>query len=143
MSRNDRGEYTPRTGDEDLLTYFLRADRPIQTAQSVADEFGLDRSQAYRRLQQLAEEGVIEKEKVGGRAVVWWLAGASTEEHQDDRSAVEERDAAAILDDLDTFLEADDGPDAPIPSAEEVRDDYHAHRHRENLERLATSDDGE
>lgn len=74
MSRNDRGEYTPRTTDGEILAHFSKAKRPVQTAQSIADQFDLDRSQAYRRLQQLADEGVLEKAKVGGRAVVWWIS---------------------------------------------------------------------
>lgn len=74
MSRNDQGEYTARTTDEEILSHFSQAARPFQTAQSVAEQFDVDRSQAYRRLQQLADEGVLEKAKVGGRAVVWWIS---------------------------------------------------------------------
>lgn len=74
MNRNDRGEYTERATDKDILAHFTHTDRPVQTAQSVAEQFGLDRSQAYRRLQQLADEGALEKAKVGGRAVVWWIS---------------------------------------------------------------------
>lgn len=74
-NRNDRGKYTTSVTDESLLARFSRADRPFQTAQSIADHFDLDRSQAYRRLQQLADDGALEKTKVGGRAVVWWLTG--------------------------------------------------------------------
>lgn len=73
MNRNDRGEYTPRVEDEEILAHFSRANRPVQTAQAIADQFDLDRSQAYRRLQQLADNGLLEKTKVGGRAVVWWV----------------------------------------------------------------------
>lgn len=71
--RDDRGKYTSNVTDESLLAHFERAVRPFQTAQSIADHFDLDRSQAYRRLQQLADDDALEKAKVGGRAVVWWL----------------------------------------------------------------------
>ncbi|MFC3959069.1 helix-turn-helix domain-containing protein [Halovivax cerinus] len=71
-NRNEHGKYTPSVTDESLLAHFTHADRPFQTAQSIADRFDLDRSQAYRRLQQLADDGEVEKAKVGGRAVVWW-----------------------------------------------------------------------
>lgn len=88
MSRNEKGEYTPTTMDEEILAYFVRAERPVQTAQSVADEFDIDRSQAYRRLQDLADDGVLEKSKVGGRAVVWWpsdqMAGTAVHEVEPD-----------------------------------------------------------
>lgn len=133
MSRNDRGEYTPKATDEAILAHFARSDRPFQTAQSVAEQFDLDRSQAYRRLQQLAENGVLEKEKVGGRAAVWWLVT--------DAPDVEERDPEDILGALETFLEERDAPEPPLPSTDAVREDYHARRHRENLERLAVEDE--
>lgn len=58
----------------------------------------------------------------------------------DNRTAVEERAPEDIIENLETFLAERDVPDAP-PFTETVRDDYHAHRHRENLERLAR--DGE
>lgn len=74
MSRNDHGEYTTETTDKEIVAHFSQAERPFQTAQSVAEQFDVDRSQAYRRLQQLADEGVLEKAKVGGRAVVWWVS---------------------------------------------------------------------
>ena len=133
MSRNDRGEYTSKATDEAILAHFSRADRPFQTAQSVAEQFDLDRSQAYRRLQQLAENGILEKEKVGGRAAVWWLVT--------DAPDVEERDPEDILGALETFLEERDAPEPPLPSTDAVREDYHARRHRENLERLAVEDE--
>ena len=83
-NRNDLGEDTSNVTDESLLATFSRADRPFQTAQSIADHFDLDRSQAYRRLQQLADDGALEKATVGGRAVVWWLTDdANTPEIHD------------------------------------------------------------
>ncbi len=79
MSRNDRGEYSPTVTDEEILAFIVRENQPIQTAQSVAEQFDFDRSQAYRRLQQLADEGLLEKAKVGGRAVVWWLSDEASQ----------------------------------------------------------------
>ena len=46
-----------------------------------------------------------------------------------------ERDPEDILDELDTFLNERD-TDVPLPPIEELRDNYHARRHREHLERL-------
>lgn len=62
-------------------------------------------------------------------------------ESPDDRTAVEERPPEGIIEELEAFLTGRDAPDAPLPSAETVRDDYHAHRHRENLDRLAHEGD--
>jgi Fic family protein len=71
--RDDRGQYQTAVNDSEILSFFGRAVRPYQTAQSVGDEFGLERSTAYRRLQRLADEGPLRKDEVGARAVVWWL----------------------------------------------------------------------
>lgn len=103
--RNDGGKYTSNVADESLLAHFSRADRPFQTARSVADRFDLDRSQAYRRLQRLADDGAIEKTKVGGRAVVWWLT--------DDNAAVPETRAVNANDPVfdRTTFEAGEPPD--------------------------------
>lgn len=138
-NRNESGEYTPTTTDAAILLYFEDADRPFQTARSVADRFGFDRSQAYRRLQRLADEGALNKTKVGGRAAVWW---AEDTPPADDRTAIEERPAQEILTDLKAFIEDGDTPAPPLPSAKAIREDYHARRHRENLERLAREDEG-
>ena len=54
-------------------------------------------------------------------------------------SISEQSEPEDILDELDTFLDEHDHIDVPVPSADAVRDDYHAHRHHENLERLAES----
>ena len=79
---------------------------------------------------------------------MWWPTDTGspieTIAAADDRSAVEERDAEDIIADLEAFDREGDAPEPPLPSAEAVSDDYYAHRHRENLERLATGDaDGE
>jgi hypothetical protein len=42
MSRNDRGEYSPTVTDEEILAFIAREQQPIQTAQAVADQFGID-----------------------------------------------------------------------------------------------------
>jgi hypothetical protein len=68
--------------------------------------------------------------------------GDSPNSSPDDRTAVDERKREDVLDALETFLAEQNVPETP-PSAAAVRDDYHAHRHRENLERLAGSDEGE
>ncbi|UHQ98294.1 FaeA/PapI family transcriptional regulator (plasmid) [Natrinema zhouii] len=100
MSRNDRGEYSPSVTDEEILAFIAREDRPIQTAQSVGDQFGIDRSQAYRRLQRLADDGALEKSKVGGRAVVWWL---STESEQASEATICDVNPDDSIFDRETF----------------------------------------
>lgn len=72
--RDDRGQYRTAVSDDEILSFFEQAARPYQTAQSVSDQFGLERSTAYRRLQRLADDEKLRKDEVGARAVVWWSA---------------------------------------------------------------------
>ena len=105
---------------------------PTVSAREVGEVLGCSTDAARKKLAQLHEDGKVERKKVGGRSVVWWLA--------DDASpAREERDPEDVIDALETFLDERDAPKSPLSStsADGVRDDYYARRHRENLERLA------
>lgn len=46
---------------------------PFVTATEIADEMGKAKKTILDRLNELDEEGKVERKKVGGRAVVWWL----------------------------------------------------------------------
>lgn len=70
--RDDGGKYTESVTDGDLLHFFASGQRGFFSASEVAEEFDLDRSQAHRRLSDLAEEGELERVRVGNRNVVWW-----------------------------------------------------------------------
>lgn len=71
--RSDTGQFVESVTDYDMWSYILHAERPFQPTGDVADHFEIDRSQAYRRLQAMADRGDLRKEKVGSRAVVWWV----------------------------------------------------------------------
>lgn len=79
--RGDGGStrFTPTITDEAILERFEEG-RPFHTANEVAEWFDVDRSTAYRHLSDLADEGSLEKVKVGSRTVVWWLPAADEEE---------------------------------------------------------------
>jgi CTP-dependent riboflavin kinase len=66
--RDDEGRFSEQYSRED----FVRAVRSLNVAstQKVADEIGCSYDLAYRRLNQLEDEGEIKHEKVG-RAFVW------------------------------------------------------------------------
>lgn len=70
--RDEGGRYAQTVGDGDLLFFFDSGQRGFYSAGEIADEFGIDRSQAHRRLSRLAEEGELERVEVGSRNVVWW-----------------------------------------------------------------------
>jgi len=61
---------------EEIMKVFESADDPVLTAPEVADAVGVSRVTANKRLKQLGECGALERKKVGGRAVVWWIPGA-------------------------------------------------------------------
>jgi predicted ArsR family transcriptional regulator len=145
--RSDDGRYTETVTPERVRAALAATADPVATASDVADQLGCTSEAARVKLVRLREEGAVDRRKVGSSAVVWWPAdGGSPIEAAaagDDRSAVEERDAEDIIANLEAFDAEGEPPASPLPSAEAVRDDYHAHRHRENLERLARDREGE
>lgn len=70
--RDGAGRYSPTVSDDALLHYFERGQRDFHSAKELATEFGLDRSQAHRRLSRLADRGELERVEIGRRNVVWW-----------------------------------------------------------------------
>lgn len=144
--RNDDGRYAETVTPERVLDALVATADPVATTSDVADRLDCTSEGARVKLVGLAEEGRVDRRTVGSSAVVWWPADATSRARRapvdaagatDDRTAVEERDAAAVLDTLDAFIEEGDAPEPPFPSAEAVGDDSHARRHRERLERLA------
>jgi DNA-binding Lrp family transcriptional regulator len=63
----------PKVTDQELI-HTIRTDaRPFATARSVADEVSLSRERVRQRLNRLAEEGSVERAKVAGGIVLYWL----------------------------------------------------------------------
>lgn len=63
----------PRVSDEELLNVFREASDPVLIASEVASEVSIGRRGVYKRLEQLADEGALDRKKIGGRGTVWWL----------------------------------------------------------------------
>jgi len=57
---------------EDVLTAFGDVDKPVATGKLLAERLDVSKQSALRRLQELEEEGRVQRWKVGSRAVVWW-----------------------------------------------------------------------
>lgn len=70
--RDEEGRYRPTIDDRDVLFFFDSGQRDFYSASEVADQFDIDRSQAHRRLSQLADDGELSRVEVGNRNVVWW-----------------------------------------------------------------------
>lgn len=75
--RDEEGKYTPTVSDEELLAAIDRASGPVVTAGELADMLPIGRRAVRERLVDLQERGLVERKKVGGRAVVWWRRDAT------------------------------------------------------------------
>jgi hypothetical protein len=70
--RTEAGTFTeqyPRSSFVDAVETL-----PVPSTQNVADTVGCSYDLAYRRLKQLADDGVVDYEEVGG-SFVWLLSG--------------------------------------------------------------------
>ena len=65
---------TPKTTEESIIEQFEQATEPILTAVEIADSIGMTRQGVNQQLKKLEERGVVQRKKVGGRAVAWWLS---------------------------------------------------------------------
>lgn len=70
---SDRGGRPRSVSDEEILEVFRESDEYVLTTAEVADELGVSRRTALRRLSGLADEGTVERKNVGDRSAVWWL----------------------------------------------------------------------
>lgn len=70
--RSDDGTYVETVTPEDVLALFTDAEP--RTASEVADELGIARRTALNKLDTLADRDQIQRKKVGGRAVIWWVS---------------------------------------------------------------------
>jgi predicted ArsR family transcriptional regulator len=59
--------------DEQILQEIKTHPDKAVTAPELADELDLSSTGILNRLDDLNDEGMVRKKKVGGRAVVWWL----------------------------------------------------------------------
>lgn len=63
----------PTVTDEELIQAIREHEDPFATAGDVADTVGLSGERVRIRLNRLADAGEVDRSKVGGRAVIYWL----------------------------------------------------------------------
>lgn len=78
--RNDRGRFVERVSLVDVLGVVSDRDEPV-TAKEVGEGLDITNRAALNKLNELHDRGDIERKKVGGRSVVWWLTDAAVELH--------------------------------------------------------------
>ena len=71
MSDMPQGKQTVQ--DFEIINAIQSNDDPIVAAVEIADFFGLSRQWAYSRLENLVDEGRIQKKKAGSGSVVYWV----------------------------------------------------------------------
>lgn len=71
--RDEQGQYVGTITDDAVLDAVREVAPAPATANDIADALDCTRKAAWEHLTALHDEGRIERRKVGGRAVVWWL----------------------------------------------------------------------
>ncbi|WP_256546752.1 winged helix-turn-helix domain-containing protein [Halobellus inordinatus] len=56
-----------------VIQIFKESEDPVLTAAEIAERIGMTRQGANYRLKQLQEQDVVDRKKIGSRAVAWWL----------------------------------------------------------------------
>lgn len=74
--RGNDGRYVETVSPEDVVEVLYRAADPVMSAKEIGDQLGRSSESARQKLSQLAEQGRVERKKVGAGAVVWWLSSA-------------------------------------------------------------------
>jgi len=71
--RNDSGRFTETVTPERVLAVLAERADPVATAGDIAEALDCTGEAARQKLVALHEDGRVERRKVGGAAVVWWL----------------------------------------------------------------------
>jgi DNA-binding Lrp family transcriptional regulator len=71
-NRGHNGQFTQSVSDRDILYFFETSEKPIHSAGDIAEQFGLSRQQAHRRLKELETQDELRRIELGQRNVAWW-----------------------------------------------------------------------
>lgn len=85
--RGDSGEFIETITLDRVVAAIREVDSPVVTSRDIADRLDCTAEAARQKLVQLTEQGRVDRRKVGGRAVVWWLTESeqvTTEIESDD-----------------------------------------------------------
>ena len=77
--RGNTGKYVETVTLEEILEVFDRVDGlPVVTSADVADETGLSRDSARRKLETLRERGEVKQRRTAGRVLYWRVSDVET-----------------------------------------------------------------
>jgi predicted ArsR family transcriptional regulator len=75
--RTEGGTYKETVTPARVLEAMNTADDPVVTAGEVGEALDCTGQAARKKLNQLHEDGKVERKEVGARAVVWWIQDSS------------------------------------------------------------------
>lgn len=70
---SDMAGRPPKVSDKDILRRFVDEEDPVLTAAEVAAPFDVQSQTIYKRLEDLADRGLVEFKKPGQSAKVYWI----------------------------------------------------------------------
>jgi biotin operon repressor len=77
--RGDTGQYVETVGPTDVLEVFDHVDGPpVVTSADVAEQTGLSRDSARRKLEELKQRGSVDSRRTAGRVLYWRTDNAET-----------------------------------------------------------------
>lgn len=65
----------PTVSDDEILDVFRNSSDPVLTASEIAEGLPVGRRAVFKRLRDLADQGVLESKETGSGGRVWWLPG--------------------------------------------------------------------
>jgi predicted ArsR family transcriptional regulator len=71
-SRGDDGRYVEKVSLDDVIAHLLEREEPV-TGKEVGGTLGISNRSALDKLNTLHDREIVERKKVGGGAVIWWL----------------------------------------------------------------------
>jgi repressor of nif and glnA expression len=103
--RDDSGEFTEQVTEQDILKVFDRSRDPFLSTSEIATELPIGTDAVRKRLQGMAEAGLVDRKKIGARAVGWWaLVAPELDPAVAERLDAEEAGDGIPLDELRTEL---------------------------------------
>ncbi|MEF8772536.1 hypothetical protein [Halodesulfurarchaeum sp.] len=73
--RNERGQYVEQMTETEILDLFETIPGPVIATTDVAEHFDSTTEGARRKLNDLCDEGLLDRRKVGGTRVYWQIDG--------------------------------------------------------------------
>ena len=72
------GGRDPDVSDEEILRVLKDSSDPVLSTREIADAIGLGRRGTLDRLDNLADNGAIQKKKLDKRVTIWWIPDPNT-----------------------------------------------------------------